>query len=196
MRKMFVGIACLLALVVSAPNAMATSLSVGDSYYLGRVFDGNPASASDEIFYINTLITLAPGATAVQIPAATGEFYDRVGSTLAGSLPTAVLAGAFKDDTTPPYDNISVTGYTYILAKYDADKAGSYVWYIPGQTTVDIPSALGSCGNPNDPTKQEGCGLSHYSLYNVSQVPDGGATLMLLGGALVGLSALRRKFRA
>jgi hypothetical protein len=27
-------------------------------------------------------------------------------------------------------------------------------------------------------------------------VPDGGATLMLLGGALMGLGALRRKFRA
>ena len=27
-------------------------------------------------------------------------------------------------------------------------------------------------------------------------VPDGGTTLMLLGGALVGLGALRRKFRA
>jgi hypothetical protein len=30
----------------------------------------------------------------------------------------------------------------------------------------------------------------------VSPVPDGGVTLMLLGGALVGLGALRRKFRA
>ena len=28
------------------------------------------------------------------------------------------------------------------------------------------------------------------------RVPDGGATLMLLGGALVGLGALRRKFSA
>jgi hypothetical protein len=28
------------------------------------------------------------------------------------------------------------------------------------------------------------------------KVPDGGMTLMLLGGALVGLGALRRKFRA
>ena len=31
---------------------------------------------------------------------------------------------------------------------------------------------------------------------NPGGVPDGGATLMLLGGALVGLGALRRKFRS
>jgi hypothetical protein len=30
---------------------------------------------------------------------------------------------------------------------------------------------------------------------SVSQVPDGGMTIMLLGGALVGLETLRRKFR-
>jgi hypothetical protein len=31
---------------------------------------------------------------------------------------------------------------------------------------------------------------------NTSSVPDGGTTLVLLGGALTGLGALRRKFRA
>ncbi len=32
--------------------------------------------------------------------------------------------------------------------------------------------------------------------FNISSVPDGGMTLVLLGGALTGLGALRRKFRA
>lgn len=32
-------------------------------------------------------------------------------------------------------------------------------------------------------------------LVNTGFVPDGGATLMLLGGALVGIEALRRRFR-
>jgi hypothetical protein len=40
----------------------------------------------------------------------------------------------------------------------------------------------------------DGNGLSGYMLYNPTSVPDGGMTLMLLGGALVGLGALRRKF--
>jgi hypothetical protein len=35
-----------------------------------------------------------------------------------------------------------------------------------------------------------------FQAYAISSVPDGGATLMLLGGALIGLGALRRKFRS
>jgi hypothetical protein len=38
--------------------------------------------------------------------------------------------------------------------------------------------------------------LNVDSSQSLSPVPDGGITLMLLGGALVGLESLRRKFRA
>jgi hypothetical protein len=40
-----------------------------------------------------------------------------------------------------------------------------------------------------------GTGLTGYVGEKTSSVPDGGMTLMLLGGALVGLETLRRKFR-
>ena len=42
-----------------------------------------------------------------------------------------------------------------------------------------------------------GVGIEAFSVdnFDVSVVPDGGMTLVLLGGALVGLQALRRKFR-
>jgi hypothetical protein len=42
---------------------------------------------------------------------------------------------------------------------------------------------MGTNGNPEDLQLSQ------------STVPDGGATLMLLGGALLGLGTLRRKFR-
>ena len=42
----------------------------------------------------------------------------------------------------------------------------------------------------------DGQGLSGYMLFNPTSVPDGGMTLTLLGGALVGIGAIRRKFRA
>ena len=39
-------------------------------------------------------------------------------------------------------------------------------------------------------------GLTAFDMQvTATAVPDGGATLMLLGGAMVGLGALRRKFR-
>ena len=53
-----------------------------------------------------------------------------------------------------------------------------------------------------DPTSYPYNEVDVYNLYDDSgnrqsflRVPDGGATLMLLGGALMGLGALRRKFR-
>jgi hypothetical protein len=41
----------------------------------------------------------------------------------------------------------------------------------------------------------QGTGTSTQSACNSTSVPDGGITLMLLGGALVGIETLRRKFR-
>jgi hypothetical protein len=38
--------------------------------------------------------------------------------------------------------------------------------------------------------------ISHVSIHGTTAVPDGGMTLMLLGGALIGLEGLRRKLRA
>ena len=78
--------------------------------------------------------------------------------------------------------------FNYVLAKYGNATGAlgqvSYVWFSSTGFSGDIvlPSA----------------GLSHISVFNSfkKDVPDGGATLMLLGGALVGLGALRRKFRA
>ena len=39
-------------------------------------------------------------------------------------------------------------------------------------------------------------GLSGYMLFKPTSVPDGGMTLTLLGGALAGIAAIRRKLRA
>jgi len=42
-----------------------------------------------------------------------------------------------------------------------------------------------------------GGSISHVAIYGTAKsVPDGGLTLVLLGGALVGLEILRRKFNA
>jgi hypothetical protein len=185
MKATIIAIVCLLALGLTAPVALADSLVVGDGHYLGRINDDIPSSVALETGYLNNLITLAAGAGPIQIPPGTGEIYDRLGSTLAGPFPTAF--GGVKSGDDPAYTGINVTGYTYILGKYDADKAGGYVWDVSGLTTVDIPQNLPLANK---------YGLSHYTLFNPSTVPDGGVTLMLLGGALVGLETLRRRFRA
>src|SRR5687767_3691057 len=117
-----------LALAIGFAGAIATplsALSIGDADYVGRINDGIPSNPADEVGYINTLIDLAPGALPILIGT---ETYDRVGSPagLVG-LPDANLTGAVKDDTSPS-NVVDVTGFEYILGKYDAAQAGSYVW--------------------------------------------------------------------
>ena len=188
MKKFLVLTACLVALVFSAAPVQAApvSLSIGDAYYLGLINDGIPSGEADEPAYINYLRTLAAGAGNTQLPAVTGEIYNRLNSTVAGPFPAAVYAG--RVGVTGGSPTINVSGYAYVLGKYGSN--GSLVWFVNG--------ALGDVVLPSSyvPVGAQGGGLSHITWFTPVTVPDGGATLMLLGGALVGLGALRRKFRA
>lgn len=176
-------IVCALALGLAAPAALANTinLSLTDDYYVGSVDPGAPASPADEVAYINKLITVTPGGTATvsQTTPPKSWFYDRSDNIFA-DLPTVTTAGGIGN-TDPPGTDIYVDSFVYILGKYGNV---SHVWYVADLTMVNLP------------TRTEDGGLSHYSRYGSSTtVPDGGMTLILLGGALVGLEGLRRKYR-
>jgi hypothetical protein len=78
----------------------------------------------------------------------------------------------------------------YLLVK---DGNNQPIWYFynlgniwDGQETLKLQDFWPSNGS-----------ISHVALYGTSTtVPDGGMTLILLGGALVGLETVRRRFRA
>ena len=108
----------------------------------------------------------------------------------------------------------SLAGYTFVGTQ-DARRASAYLlqqtlWWLEGYTinpnnifSTAVITQFGSAANAilN--------GGENYGVYALNlrfvtgapaqdmlvYVPDGGATLMLLGGALMGLGALRRKFR-
>jgi len=125
---------------------------------------------------------------------------DVMSNCFTGSNPCPLSPAAYT--TIIRIDGVAtfVGGTTYSLAHDD----GAVMWvngtrvinsgaptesidslYTPG-ATVSAPFTIyysGTNGNPEE-LRLEG------------QVPDGGVTLMLLGGALVGLETLRRKFRA
>ena len=181
-KTLIFAIAMALVLGFSATSANAAAFTIGDAYYLGSIDPGSPASEADEAGYINHLI----GMTAPSGPTVF-EGHSYVRSALGGAFPDAVEAGSSRDFEAP-FGPVNVEGWTYLLGKYgNVD----YVWYVAGQT-----GEWGLPANDAVPGAGGGQGMSHYTLFNPTSVPDGGMTLILLGGALVGLEALRRKFRA
>jgi hypothetical protein len=179
-------IVCALALGLGAVSAHAYTvpLDLGSELYLGRVSPGTPSSEGDEVNYINTLLAqpVPSGPTLVA-----GQTYIRSGNACAGCL-TAVEDDSSKTqfggaEADLKSIDLGTSGWSYLLAKYGG--GNSLVFDVRGLTgEVDF---LG---------RFNGNGISHVTLYNPgTSVPDGGFTLMLLGGALVGLEGLRRKFR-
>lgn len=84
-------------------------------------------------------------------------------------------------------------GYQYVVFHFGTGQAGTagpwtQAFYLGG-------AAISFSGVPLIGTAPVG-GFSSARYFGTTSVPDGGATLMLLGGALVGLGALRRKFSA
>lgn len=96
----------------------------------------------------------------------------------------------FLTGGTQVQNSTDVSGYEWVLAKYDGPLAGYVLFNVPGLGGTTIPQLSHSIwGGPGQ------YDLSHFTGFGSTSVPDGGATLMLLGGALVGLETLRRRFR-
>ena len=162
---------------------VVTNLTFGDANDLGQVMFGIPSGDADRTQYVNTLISLAPGTTG---HAADGQIYNRSLNNPGpgfGNYPTAVFA---LNGGGTSIDLGDGTLYSYLFAKYDGPNAGSEVWYVGGMSGIITIPAFGLAG--------QNYGLSGWTLFGpgVPGVPDGGATVMLLGAALGALGMARR----
>jgi hypothetical protein len=193
-------LASYVALMLVAGTGSATILWIPDfdgpppaegpcCYYVGWIKDleGLGVSESNEAGFVDGLKALSPGTG----DTGTSPTYNRQysDSSLTG-LPAATSIGALRDATSPP-TAFNVSGYEYLLAKYGNT---SRVWYVAGLADVEIPSQAFSgkfTGGPN--RRPISNGLSHWTLFNAQAVPDGGVTVILLGAALFGVEALRRR---
>lgn len=189
MKKAMISFAAAVAVVgLIPPSARADiALNAGDGYYLGfiQAFTSMPANETAQAGLLNTLITVSAGSLANLSPPVGGTWYDRRISTLPGPFPTADPTGVSNVEG-GQHTGIGVNGFAYIIGQYNGPTTGFHVWYVPAGT-YSIPEAL---GDPVDGSSAKD--LSHYAVYT----PDGGTTLMLLGGSLLGLGILRRRLSA
>ena len=193
MKKVIIALACAIALMVSVNNAPAATINLTQDnvdIYVGSITPANKASETQEVGYINYLITLAP-QTGDYSHVDDGQIYNREGSNiLVADLPSIAGSYDYKEE-----EGILDGSWTfnldddfYILGKYDADKAGSLVWFVENASFGDVFTLPGSFN---------GHGLSHLSVYSDgSPVPIPGS-LILFGSGLVGLAGIaRRRCRA
>jgi hypothetical protein len=184
MRKNFTKYAALATcLGVLAFSAQATTI-----YELGTVDPGSPASPSDETGYLNTLLLSYNLGVPISPFTLGGHTY-----TLApGSyVPAPILAGPGPNNgqvcpsgsgvTTGLVINLGAGGFNYAMVKWGNTDEFYYVAGLSGNITLN-----------NDTGESPLNGESHYDLFGKA-VPDGGATVVLLGVALSGLGLIRRK---
>ena len=163
------------------PVPMPPSPTLGffpDPHVVGTISPGAPADPADVASYINFMTALIPGTSGTFA----GQTIAR-STNLFGSLPTASAAGSFSGTGTTIDLNAIGGTFTYLFAKYDGQNDLSQVWNISGLTGVITIPADGPLGY----------GLSGWILFGpAGGVPDGGATVMLLGAALGALGMARR----
>jgi hypothetical protein len=181
MRKLayIAAIALGLGVLAGLPST-AHAVAFDDAFDLGSVTPPEPADPVSETGYVNTLISFAQGSGLHTVGAFTFNRKD----TSCGTCPAAVFNSKVETDGSFNGEiDLGAGGFTYLLGKYDGPNGGSEIWNIQGLTGIITIPLTGF-----------GYGLSHYSLFGPGGggVPDGGATVMLLGAALGALGMARR----
>jgi len=180
---------CSATLLMSALSVGA--ITINDANVVGTIVSGEPASIANEVDWVNKLLSL--GENVVNTPYG-GHLLSRSSTPYSGSVSEV---GAFRlnadisKDVPNPAFTLTVSGYDYVLAKYDGPNGGAVVWYLGGGTMTLPADSSGLWEN----TSGKGYGISHWTGFGPSNVPDGGTTIALLGSALVGIGALNRKLR-
>lgn len=168
------------ALLAFSPKAAAIGLTFNDAHVVGTITPATPVNPTVVSAYINFMIALAPGHSGAFHNPPYTQTITRSSNTFA-SLPNALVPGAVTGTGTTI--NLGAGVYSYLFAKYGGQNDVSQVWYVGNLSGIVTIPALGPMGHA----------LRRWKLFPPGgQVPDGGATVMLLGAALGALGMARR----
>jgi hypothetical protein len=189
----------------AAPLGMTYNDGTNNSsqYLVGTVIPGlqaNGGQAERDALMTNNLLAMGLGAQAGGSPLYSRSF-NNFGSLPQATATGAVLSGDIAEGTTPVTVNLG-TGFQYLVVAYDGPNGGAAIYNVGGLTgSVDLyryakPLANGNLLGSNS-AAQGYFKMTHWTLLNPTGagVPDGGATVMLLGAALGALSMTRRFFK-
>lgn len=157
--------------VIATGACLMAATAMADPIPLGDYFADPPefpvlGSETEERDYLNGLILDYNNQEPIPIPYPATTY--------------AKTQWGDNDDTTPEIGNLG--DWEYIALKYGNDYT---FYYLNGATTFEF-TAPGLNG------------LSHYTLFDAeptNKTPEAGATAILLGTALLGLGAVRRRVR-
>jgi hypothetical protein len=161
----------------------ASALTIGDTHELGQVRPPIPEGDADITQYVNFMIGLAPGGSGHVIIGPHDVLVTRSLNDF-GPLPSPATLALRGTGTT--IDLGATAGvFDYLFAHYGGPGGGTAeVWFVGNLSGIITIPATGFGGY----------GLSGWALFTApgGAVPDGGATVMLLGAGLCVLGIARR----
>ena len=175
-------------LALTSGRLSAATLTAADA--VGSIVDGSPANYSAETTYTTTLLTQynnhVVGATSIG-----GHTYtvNKGANVPAAPVSLASMDLGLTTVSTGSAVNVATNGAAWVIAKFGPNDE---LFYIGGMSTFTLPDSYQVDGI------DKSLGLSGYSLHGsatppgIPGVPDGGATVALLGLALGGLTVARR----
>jgi protein with PEP-CTERM/exosortase system signal len=193
-----------------ADAVLQMSYTTDSQYLVGTVIPGlqgqSGGQAVRDAAMTNTLLGMGLQTQMGPNPGVQGDpLYSRTtwpagpAATTTGNVAVSGLSGGTGNVF------ITLTGtYQYLVAAYDGQNSGVAVWdisSIAAGTTIEIygyakPEVVGGLETGNllgsDHAQQGYFRITSYTLLNPLSVPDGGATVMLLGAGLGALGILRR----
>jgi VPDSG-CTERM motif len=176
--------------------------STNDPYLIGTVIpglNGNGGQAARDAAMTNTLLGMATPSQAGTWGDQSDPLYSRTTLNTTG-YPAATVAGNSLGSGIPEGGatlTITLTGsFQYLVVAYDGVQSGVAVFDIHTLSAGD-QIVLARYAFPSDPVRGdlvEGprYKMTSWTLLNPTTVPDGGATVMLLGAALGALGMARR----
>ena len=164
------------------PMPPSINLTIGDNHELGQVHPPVPEGDADITQYVNFMIGLALGGSGHVIIGPHDALVTRSLNDF-GPLPSPATLALRGTGTTI---NLGTQGtYDYLFAHYGGPGGGTAeVWFVGDLSGIITIPATGFGGY----------GLSGWALFTAlgGAVPDGGATVMLLGAALAAIGVARR----